>query len=214
MTERTGHWLQTRSGRAFYPCSPLPEDVDIFDIAHALSMICRFGGHSRVFYSVAQHSILVAYEAERAGLNRAVCLAALLHDAAEAYVGDMIWPLKRAIGHLGYDDIEAQVQAAILDRFGLLKLPEELRAQVKHFDLVLLATEKRDLMAGGGIGGAGREAEAAREKLGAWHCDEIAPAPERIQPWVPAEAREAFLATFYRYSVPVPGATTQRKDGS
>lgn len=62
---RHGDWMQTYSGRKFWPVDPRPEEVFIEDIAHALSMICRFGGHSLVFYSVAQHSVLVARNLKR-----------------------------------------------------------------------------------------------------------------------------------------------------
>ena len=107
-----GDWMQTFTGRQFYPTSPLPDDVDPADIAHALSLICRYGGHARRFYSVAEHCVLMSYAvpAEHA-------LAALLHDATEAYVGDVVRPLKRQLD--GYADIEARVAVAIARRFGL-----------------------------------------------------------------------------------------------
>ena len=109
---RRGDWMQTYTGRAFYPLDPRPEDVDPIDIAHALSLICRYGGHAKRFYSVAEHCVLMsrAVPAEHA-------LWALLHDATEAYVGDMIRPLKRSMSE--YVKIEDRLLGVICERFGL-----------------------------------------------------------------------------------------------
>ena len=129
-------WMQTASCKVFRFAAPDAEDVDILDIASALSKTCRFNGHCEDFYSVAQHSVMVSQivPPEHA-------LAGLLHDAAEAYVGDMVSPLKRAMP--AFREVEDAVLAAIFERFGLmLPLPDA----VKHADLVMLATEKRDLL--------------------------------------------------------------------
>lgn len=189
--------MQTIGGRAFYPLDPRPEDLDIDDIAHALSMVCRFGGHCRKFYSVAEHSVRVA-DAVRAEGTRRDAFHALLHDASEAYLGDIVWPLKQADEMRGYKAIERALEACIAKRFGLADAQPEI---VKRFDLVLLSTEKRDLMNSGPgrEDGASREANAAREKLGAWHSDAFAPLPLPIEPWRPSLARAAFLNRFRLY---------------
>lgn len=105
-----GDWIQTYSGRAFYPLAPYPQDVCIEDIAHALSQLCRFGGHCRRFYSVAEHSVL---------LSRVVVpefqLWALLHDASEAYLVDVPRPIKKQLP--AYVEAERRVMAAICARF-------------------------------------------------------------------------------------------------
>ena len=106
-------WFVTATGRKVYVMDPGPEDVCIEDIAHALSHICRFGGHCKTFYSVAQHSVLVSKHVP-AGL----ALEGLLHDATEAYVGDMIRPLKRQMPE--YVEAENAWHEAIIARFGLL----------------------------------------------------------------------------------------------
>lgn len=197
MEERIGNWMQTIGGRAFWPLDPRPQDCDINDIAHALAFVCRFGGHCSKFYSVAEHCVRVSCAIEEAGGARAEQFAGLMHDAAEAYVGDMVWPLKKAPECSGYKVVERVVERAIAARFGL---PSEMPAIVKRFDLVLLSTEKRDLM----MAGPGREDGAKREaldstaRLGAWHSDEFAPLPERINPWTPDRARSQFLARFER----------------
>src|SRR4051812_20612492 len=85
-----GDWMQTYTGRAFWPLDAQPEDVDPLDIAAALSMLCRYGGHVSRFYSVAEHCLLMS---EAVAPEHA--LWALLHDATEAYMGDMVRPLKR-----------------------------------------------------------------------------------------------------------------------
>lgn len=107
-----GDWTQTFSGKQFWPMSPRVEDVCIEDIAHALSMLCRYGGHCLRFYSVAEHSVL---------LSRAVspenALWALLHDAAEAYLVDVPRPIKRHLG--GYAAAEVRVMQTVTQKFGL-----------------------------------------------------------------------------------------------
>ncbi len=127
----------TVSGRFFEFLDPKPEQICIEDIAHALSMICRFAGHTWKFYSVAEHSVRVSQVCDPSD-----ALWGLLHDAAEAYMVDMPAPLKRVIP--AYRKIEARVQAEIMKRFGL---PHLEPGNVKWADGRLLATEARDLCA-------------------------------------------------------------------
>src|SRR3989344_3806442 len=128
---RVGNWMQTFTGRRFYPLDPRPEDVCVEDIAHALSLVCRFGGHVRFHYSVAQHSLYVSNHVDDHGAGGQDVLIALLHDAAEAYIGDVVWPLKQATEMLGYRVVEERVERAVFERFGL---PLPLPAVVKHAD--------------------------------------------------------------------------------
>lgn len=130
------HFILTNSGTDFDLINPNPNSIKIEDIASALSKLCRHTGHTKQFYSVAEHSILVSkiVQPEHA-------LAALLHDATEAYLGDVSSPLKALLPN--YKIIEKKLQAVILKKFtGSEKLPD----QVKHADLIALATERRDLM--------------------------------------------------------------------
>lgn len=134
---RKGDWMQTVNGHKFWPLDPRPEDIHIEDIAHALSLLCRFGGHCTKYYSVAQHSMLVSFHCPKE-----YQLWGLLHDASEAYIGDMIRPLKRDMPE--YHLIETKVMTAIAQRFNLT--PLTLPVEVKKVDTDLLFTEKRDLM--------------------------------------------------------------------
>ena len=131
-------WIQTYTGRKFSLVDPQPEDVDLVDIIASLSHLCRFGGHCHHFYSVAEHSIRVAEIVPREDR-----LAALLHDAGEAYYGDVTRPLKKLrLGDL--PTIVSNIDAAIAIHFGMPL--GTLPAAVRHADDVLLATEARDLM--------------------------------------------------------------------
>lgn len=132
--------ILTSSGRYFDFIRPDLSLFDIHDIAHALSNLCRFTGHVRTFYSVAQHSVGASY-----AVPPEFAFEALMHDAAEAFVGDVSSPLKHLLP--GYREIESRVESAIRARFGL---PAEQSVAVKHSDLVMLATEKRDLMPAAG----------------------------------------------------------------
>jgi len=136
-----GDWIQTYTGRAFWPLAPRAEDIVIEDIAHALSCICRFNGHTTSFYSAAQHSILVSRACDRHGPLAA--LRGLLHDGSEAYLLDVPKPLKRSSLFKPYLRYEKRLQAMIYDVFGLDK---DDPPYIKEADLAVLATEKRDLM--------------------------------------------------------------------
>ena len=133
---RHGGWFLTSTGKQFFPLDPRAEDICIEDIAHALSNVCRFGGHCRDFYSVAQHSVHVSdlVPPEHAMLG-------LMHDATEAYIGDMVRPLKLCMPD--YQEAEARLWTVIAAKFGL---PEIFPGCVKEADNVALMTERRDLV--------------------------------------------------------------------
>jgi uncharacterized protein len=173
--ERIGDWIQVYSGGAFWPLDPRPEEVRIEDIAHALSNQCRFSGHVRRFYSVAQHSIHVTE----------LCppehrLAALLHDAPEAYVIDLPRPIKQLPELHPYRVAELKVWEAVVLRFGLQLI---LPARVVEADHIMLASEVRDLMT------------PCERVWGKW-VREIVPREAPVNPWGPARAESTFLALF------------------
>ena len=134
--------IVTYSGLVFDPLDPDPTGVCIEDIAHSLSQQCRFTGHTKKFYSVAEHSVLASEILP--GEPVETRLAALLHDASEAYLSDIPRPLKRRPEFAFYREAETRAMATICDRFGLSTGEPSI---VKHADGVLLATEARDLMA-------------------------------------------------------------------
>ncbi|MBV8346940.1 MAG: hypothetical protein JOZ49_05210 [Mycolicibacterium sp.] len=166
-------WIQTYRGRQFWPLQPRAEEVFLDDIAHALARQCRFSGHCLAFYSVAQHSILVS-QCAPPGEDP---LWGLLHDAAEAYLIDMARPVKHSPMLDGFRQVEDLVMAAICRRFGIAKTQP---AWVKHADRVVLATEKRDVMA-----------PPARP----W-TPGLEPLPEPIRPLGPLDAERAFHERF------------------
>ena len=112
-------WLQTHSGLKVYPLAMKLEDINISDIAWALSNICRFNGHCTTFYSVASHSIIVARIIYNATTDKHLALWGLLHDASEAYLGDIVRPLKHLPEFGFYREKEVVLQNTILDRFGI-----------------------------------------------------------------------------------------------
>ncbi|WP_458038723.1 HD family hydrolase [Pantoea ananatis] len=128
-------WITTQSGKHFDYTNATADAICIEDIACALSNICRFTGHVQDFYSVAQHSVHVSYLVEPE-----FALEALLHDAAEAYCSDINSQLKQLLPD--YLLMIKSVEEAIADKFGL---PHAMSAPVKNADMVMLATERRDL---------------------------------------------------------------------
>lgn len=111
--------IRTISGRYVNLIVPDPADIDINDIAHGLAMFCRYGGHVAAHYSVAEHSLNVAAQLHRMFGDDALTLAGLLHDASEAYLGDVVRPLKHSDGMVGYREAEARMEAVIAVRFNL-----------------------------------------------------------------------------------------------
>lgn len=192
MSDRKGDWIQTVSGKQFYPLDPRPEDVDIRDIAHALSNMCRFTGHTKTFYSVAQHSVIASHV-----VDPKAAMLALLHDAAEAYMGDIARPWKKFLwaglnpgssepwpsGFERLKHCEERLLAVILSSLGVIQ-SGPLWEEVERADVMLLATEARDLMA---------------PLHPDWHHQEkngFAVLPERIVPWTPGRSYQEFMYRF------------------
>jgi len=163
-------WIETFTGKSVNPLKLTEKDIYIEDIAHALSLMCRFNGHCREFYSVAEHSIRVSRLVSPE--NK---LKALLHDATEAYFSDVTRPVKLAIPKI--KKIEKIIEDVIASKFNLVGNDEV----IKKTDNILLATEARDLMTSGGK---------------YYHLSEK-PLDFIIEPWPIEFAEESFLSIFY-----------------
>lgn len=134
------------SGHLLDPTQVTPEDIYLIDIARPLSYLCRGVGQCKFFFSVGQHSIHCAKEAEALGYSERVQLACLLHDGGEAYMNDIIRPVKQHIS--GFRSLERQFQRAILTRFGIGDVTEEEWNKVREIDNAMLTNEMKALFAG------------------------------------------------------------------
>ncbi len=168
-----GDWMQTYSGGMFYPGDPRPGEVFIVDIVAGLSRDCRFAGQCREFYSVAEHSVRASYL-----VAPAQAMQALLHDASEAYLRDLPKGVKRLCRD--YQGLEHRVAKAIGDQFGVELV--NLHPDVKRADLIMLATERRDLMP---------------NPPAPWDdIENVRPLTEVIEPWSEEEAAQEFMMRF------------------
>lgn len=172
--DRIEPWIGTRTGLRFPVLRPDAARVRIEDIAHALANQCRFTGHVRSFYSVAQHSVCVSW-----GCDPEDALWGLLHDAPEAYLADVAKPVKVLPQMQGYAELEIGLQWAVAEAFGL---PRDLPPSVKRADVVELVTEAHHLF------------DRVPED---WHLSfGIEPRSDFGDPLLPADARDLFLERF------------------
>ncbi len=179
--DRPGPWMQTITGRQFFPLDIRAEDLDIEDIAHALGALCRYNGHTSGFYSVAEHCVLMTQHAfiehrswtpfkERRAFLRSV----LMHDAAEAYIGDYPHAIKKVVP--GIKRLEGLIEDVLTRRYKLLTGPET-KAAVKELDRRIVANERQALL----------------PSDHPWVADAYKPLDVTIRCWDPAEAKRAFL---------------------
>lgn len=172
MTERKGDWIQTYTGRQFWPLDPRTDEIFIEDIAHSLSLQCRYAGHCLRFYSVAEHSVHIARH-----VAPELALWGLLHDAAEAYLVDVPRPVKHELAE--YAAIEKRLARVIgqtfrVEPFSLASL------KVKEADYRICVDEKAQNMAPGPM----------------WGIDNIDPLGVTLEFWSPERAEEEFLRAF------------------
>lgn len=173
-----GGWLQTYSGKTFFFRDMKAEDISLEDISHALSNYCRFAGHCKEFYSVAQHSVLVSNILNR-HRDPKLELAGLLHDATEAYMGDVTRPLKQLLPE--YKALENNLHKIIAAKFEV-DLDDPL---VKEADNIALMTEARDLLS---------------EKPASWGVNVEPLWNYIVTPQRPHDAKNAFMMRYYYLS--------------
>ena len=177
-----GGWLETVTGKEFSIAEPTAKMVDVADIAHALSHLCRFGGHSKTFYSVGQHSVYAYKVAEDYyPKDKNLQMAVLLHDGSEAYTTDLIRPLKLMLPE--FCAIEAKIQACIYKALGI-HCGEAEEEAIKLIDNNLLRLEAEHLLQSKGEKFDFDGVQQLKFSFG-------------IQPWTAVTARRQFLRAYY-----------------
>jgi hypothetical protein len=176
--------IRLRSGRYFDLADPKPDQFVLEDIAGALAKICRFGGQIDRFYSVAQHLVLCVWQGERDGLPRRVLRTLGMHDGTEAFVGDVVKPLKIMLP--AYDRIESRAWGVVVERFDLDVSPETMAA-VKKIDREMLMAERKQLFSADGVKWTGEDSVRSLDIL--------------IDPWPPKQAELEFHAVCHRLGI-------------
>lgn len=175
---RKGGSIQTYTGIIFFPMDPRVEDIELIDVAHALSNKARFTGHTRKFYSTCEHSLRVSNHLESQGACLMDQYIGLHHDDSDAYLPDIPTPLKYLPEFAWFREIEKKVEAVCYEKFGCVVTDYSV---IKNSDVVLLLTEKRDLMP---------------VRNGDWkhaYSQEAIPPPYYIEPFGPEDARALYL---------------------
>jgi uncharacterized protein len=181
---RYGDWSQTLTGRRFYVFDPHPDDIVIEDIAGSCAKICRFNGHSTVFYSVAQHCVVGSYIVEARTQNLLLALGFLLHDSGEPYVGDMTRPLKRMPEMEAYRNAESNINQVLAKKFGV-DLEHHI---IKEVDDEMLATERKYFMV----------------PLEGWHLKHE-PLDIKLKQWTWQRAQREYLNRYYELCLRLDG---------
>lgn len=185
--KRKGSWMQTHTGVSFYPLDPRAADINIEDVAHGLAMCCRYAGQCARYYSVAEHCVLVS----RYVLKR-WAREGLLHDLSEAYLGDMIRPLKHTPEMEPFRTAEAAIEHCAADAFAL-NTSSDCRANVKHIDDRILIDEINQLQHTPG---------AYLQRMDTRNTPALG---IKLKCWSPARAKRRFLARFAElFGVKVP----------
>lgn len=213
---RKGDWMQTFTGRQFWPLDPRPDEIDVLDIAHSLGHQCRYAGHTRRFYSIAEHCILMSLwiqeralaladqaptELEAAAIRVAGHVEArwaLFHDASEAYVVDVPRPLKRYLRD--YAAIETGVQIAIAQRFELpgivtASLAGDPTPRALVLPPIVHEADNRILL--------DERAQLLSTPPAPWGIEDLEPLGVGIDALTPARATEAYLARLESLGVPL-----------
>ena len=185
-------WIQTYTGRKFWPLDPKPEDVHILDIAHALSMKCRYSGHCKRFYSIAEHSCHVHDVLTGKALEQSpiIKMWGLLHDAGEAYLCDVPRPVKPELK--GFKRLERNIQEVVARKFGLYSLG--FFPEVSVADNAMLHAEYLQNM------------QQLRELV--WEVPEP-PADVKLGYWYPDRAKREFMARFRLLRCQLKGGNTK-----
>jgi hypothetical protein len=179
MVSTGNDWIQTYSGAKLFPLHPGVEDIWLLDIAHALSMLCRYNGHCLRFYSVAEHSVHIVRYLRKKGYSNSMLARALLHDAPEYALCDITKPVKNEI--VGYDEIEHRLAATIMERFGC---PDTYcHFPVKAADVAILADELTQNMS---------------DPPAPWVYNTEKPLNIHLQYWSPLRAKYEFIKEFSR----------------
>ena len=175
-------WLETYTGRIVDVTAPDTKTIDLLDIAHGLSMQCRFNGHVRTFYSVAEHCVLVARALREWGYDNRIQLLGLLHDAAETYVGDIIRGVKSMLPYMRV--LEGKMQTAIMLALNVEPADEAEHRLVKDADNALLVIEATELMPGKALARCVRDGFTWKE------CS------VHVRCWTPKQAQSAWLDAY------------------